>query len=107
MPMLREDLSITDAELDAATEAYVRERWPNVAEWRKAYSDAYNETRERIRFALEAAAKVRDAIARESDRAEEDERRKSMAEGPGPQYTQPSRFLVGLTQPSRRDGEGE
>jgi len=88
---------ITDAELDAATEAYVRERWPNVAEWRKAYSDAYNETRERIRFALEAAAKVRDAIAQESDRAEEDERRKSMAEGPGPQYT----------QSPRRDGEGE
>lgn len=83
--------NIPDAELDAATEAYVRERWPNVAEWRKAYSDAYNETRERIRFALEAAAKVRDAIDQESYRVEEEERRKSMAEGPGPQYTQPPR----------------
>jgi hypothetical protein len=50
---------ITDAELDAATEAYVRERWPNVSEWRKAYPQAWNETRERIRIALEAATKVR------------------------------------------------
>jgi hypothetical protein len=60
MPVLREDLSITDAEIDAATEAYVRERWKNVADWRKAYPVAWNDTRERIRFALEAAAKVRD-----------------------------------------------
>jgi hypothetical protein len=50
---------IIDAELDAATEAYVRERWPNVAEWRKAHPVVWNETRERLRFALEAAAKVR------------------------------------------------
>lgn len=50
---------VTDAELDAATEAYVRERWPQIAEWRKAYPNAYSETRERIRIALEAAAKVR------------------------------------------------
>jgi len=50
---------IPDAELDAATEAYVRERWKNVADWRKAYPSAWNETRERIRFALEAAARVR------------------------------------------------
>jgi hypothetical protein len=50
---------ITDAELDAATEAYVRERWKQVADWRKAHPAAWNETRERIRFALEAAAKIR------------------------------------------------
>ena len=50
---------VTDAELDAATEAYVRERWKDVADWRKAYPAAWNETRERIRFALDAAAKVR------------------------------------------------
>ena len=49
---------VTDAYVDAVTEAYVRERWPNVAEWRKAYPGAYNETRERIRIALEAAARV-------------------------------------------------
>jgi hypothetical protein len=47
---------ITDAELDAATEAYVRERWPQVTEWRAAYPAAFNETRERIRIALAAAA---------------------------------------------------
>ena len=50
---------ITDTELDAATEAYVRERWPNIADWRDAYPSAYRETRERIRIALAAAAKVR------------------------------------------------
>ncbi len=50
---------ITDAELDAATEAYVRERWKNVGEWRTAYPAAFNETRERIKIALEAAATVR------------------------------------------------
>jgi hypothetical protein len=50
---------IPEAEIDAATEAYVRERWKNVADWRRAYPAAWNETRERIRFALEAAAKVR------------------------------------------------
>jgi hypothetical protein len=53
------DLSISDAELDAATEAYVRERWKNVAEWRKGFPDVYSETRGRIKLALEAAAKVR------------------------------------------------
>ena len=50
---------IPDTELDAATEAYVRERWPQIAEWREAYPSAYRETRERIRIALAAAAKVR------------------------------------------------
>jgi len=50
---------IPDAELDAATEAYVRERWPYVEEWRKAFPAAFNETRERIRIALKAAATVR------------------------------------------------
>jgi len=50
---------ITDDELDAATEAYVRERWPQIAEWRETYPSAYRETRERIKVALEAAAKVR------------------------------------------------
>ncbi len=50
---------IPNAELDAATEAYVRERWPKVKEWAEAYPAAFNETRERIRIALEAAAKVR------------------------------------------------
>jgi hypothetical protein len=50
---------VPEAEIDAATEAYVRERWKNVADWRRAYPAAWNETRERIRFALEAAAKVR------------------------------------------------
>jgi len=52
---------VTDAYIDAVTEAYVRERWPNVAEWRKAYPAAYSETRERIRIALEAAVRVRES----------------------------------------------
>jgi len=33
----------------------VRERWPKVAEWRKAYPDVYNETASASGFALEAA----------------------------------------------------
>jgi len=58
---------ITDAELDAATEAYVRERWPHVNVWRAAYPAAFNETRERIRIALKAAAKVRAIFDKGSD----------------------------------------
>lgn len=53
------EIIIPDAELDAATEAYVGERWPNIAEWREAYPAAWNETRERMRLALEAAAEIR------------------------------------------------
>ena len=56
---LRLALPVTDAYIDAVTEFYVRERWKNVAEWRKAYPSVWNETRERMRVALEAAAKVR------------------------------------------------
>jgi hypothetical protein len=51
--------NITDAELDAATDAYVRKRWPHVKTWRDVYPSAWSETRERIRMALEAAAAVR------------------------------------------------
>lgn len=50
---------VTTAEVDAATEAYVMLRWPQTKEWRKAYPQAWNETRERIKVALEAAAAVR------------------------------------------------
>jgi len=50
---------VTDAEVDAATDAYVRERWPNVKKWREAHPHVWGETRERIRIALAAAAKVR------------------------------------------------
>jgi len=49
---------ITDAELDAATDAYVAQRWP-VKEWRDAYPQVWAETRERMRGALIAAAMVR------------------------------------------------
>jgi hypothetical protein len=52
-------VDITDAELDAATDAYVRQRWPNVEEWHERFPEAWRETRERIRLALVAAAKVR------------------------------------------------
>jgi hypothetical protein len=51
---------ITDAELDAATDAYVRQRWPNVEEWRERFPEAWRETRDRIRLALQAAARVRE-----------------------------------------------
>jgi hypothetical protein len=54
-----EPIDISDAELDAATDAYVRQRWPNVEEWRRAYPEQWLGTRERIRLALVAAAKVR------------------------------------------------
>jgi hypothetical protein len=50
---------VADTELDAATEAYVRQRWPNVEDWRERFPEAWRETRDRIRLALQAAAKVR------------------------------------------------
>lgn len=53
-------VDITDAELDAATEAYVAARWPEVKDWRKAWPQQWQETRDRIRLALVAAAKVRE-----------------------------------------------
>jgi hypothetical protein len=56
-----EPIDIPDSELDAATEAYVRQRWPNVEEWRERFPEAWRETRDRIRLALQAAAKVREA----------------------------------------------
>jgi hypothetical protein len=51
---------ITDAELDAATYAYVAARWPEVPDWHKAWPQQWQETRDRIRLALQAAAKVRE-----------------------------------------------
>jgi hypothetical protein len=50
----------TDAELDAATDAYIAARWPEVKDWRKAWPQQWHETRDRIRLALQAAAKVRE-----------------------------------------------
>jgi hypothetical protein len=50
----------TEAELDAATDAYVASRWNDAKEWRKAYPAQWHETRERIRLALQAAAKARE-----------------------------------------------
>ena len=49
----------TDEELDAAAEAYVRQRWPHVKVWREQFPDAWRETRIRIHAALIAAALVR------------------------------------------------
>jgi hypothetical protein len=51
----------TNAELDAATKAYVAARWPHVKDWRAVYPQQWQETRDRIRLALQAAAKVREA----------------------------------------------
>jgi hypothetical protein len=51
----------TDAELDAATDAYVASRWNDAREWRKSYPAQWQETRDRIKVALQAAAKVRGA----------------------------------------------
>jgi hypothetical protein len=56
---------ITDAELDAATLAYVGTRWPDKdgeVPWRKAHPQAWLETRDRMRFALLAAAEVRGVL---------------------------------------------
>jgi hypothetical protein len=55
-----EPIDITDAELDAATYAYVAARWPEVPDWHKAWPQQWQETRDRIRLALQAAAKVRE-----------------------------------------------
>jgi hypothetical protein len=55
-----EPIDISDDELDAATDAYVASRWNDATEWRKAYPAQYHETRDRIRLALQAAAKVRE-----------------------------------------------
>jgi hypothetical protein len=54
-----EPIDITDAELDAATDAYVRQRWPNVEEWRERFPEAWRDTRIKMHAALMAAAKVR------------------------------------------------
>jgi hypothetical protein len=51
---------ISNAELDAATDAYVRQRWPNVEEWSERFPEAWREMRDRIRLALQAAAIVRE-----------------------------------------------
>jgi len=51
----------TDAEIDAATLAYVAARWTKADEWRRDHPQAWIETRERIAKALEAAAAVRAA----------------------------------------------
>jgi hypothetical protein len=48
-------MDTTDAELDAATDAYVRQRWPDVKEWRRTYPEQWLGTRERIKLALQAA----------------------------------------------------
>jgi hypothetical protein len=50
----------TDAELDAATDAYVCQRWPNAEEWRERFPEAWRETRIKMRAALIAAATVRE-----------------------------------------------
>jgi hypothetical protein len=50
---------IIDAELDAATNAYVGMRWPDVADWRERYPQAWNEIRANMNAALIAAARVR------------------------------------------------
>jgi hypothetical protein len=61
LPASRPELiDITDAELDVATDAYVRQRWLNVEEWRERFPEAWRETRDRIRLALVAAAMVRE-----------------------------------------------
>ena len=49
----------TDAEIDAATLAYVGSRWKTPEMWRDSYPQQYAETRARIADALRAAAKVR------------------------------------------------
>ena len=49
----------SDAELDAATDAYVRQRWPNVEEWRERFPEAWRDTRIKMHAALIAAAKVK------------------------------------------------
>jgi hypothetical protein len=53
------DTVITDRQLDAATLAYVSQRYPNVETWRTAFPEAWRETRKRIHAALIAAAAVR------------------------------------------------
>jgi hypothetical protein len=59
-PSPAEPIAITDAELDAATLAYMDVRYPGGAEaWRKAWPTAWRELRDRMRFALLAAAAVR------------------------------------------------
>jgi hypothetical protein len=53
------DAVITDAMLDAATLAYVGQRYANPEEWRERFPGAWNETRIRVHAALLAADAVR------------------------------------------------
>jgi hypothetical protein len=50
---------ITDAELDAATLAYVGQRYQNPEEWRERFPEAWRDTRVKMQAALIAAAMVR------------------------------------------------
>lgn len=50
---------ISDAELDAATLAYIGGRYEKPEEWRKRFPAAWLETRVRVHAALLAAAAVR------------------------------------------------
>jgi hypothetical protein len=53
------DAVITDAMLDAATLAYVGQRYANPEEWRERFPGAWDETRIRVHAALLAADAVR------------------------------------------------
>jgi hypothetical protein len=48
-------MDLSDAELDAATDAYLVARWPAVKGGREAYPENWTKTRERIKLALAAA----------------------------------------------------
>jgi hypothetical protein len=54
-------IRIADVALDAATEAYVRQRWLYVKEWRERFPDVWNDTRIRIKAALIAYETVKEA----------------------------------------------
>jgi hypothetical protein len=56
-------VEITDAVLDAATEAYVKARWPDVQQWRQSFPDAWLEVRGKVQDALVAAIAVWSAPA--------------------------------------------
>lgn len=57
--------SPTAADIDAATDAYIAQRYPNGADWKAQFPTQYAEIRERMTVALEAAAKLQQIASTE------------------------------------------
>lgn len=51
----------TAADIDVATDAYVAQRYTDAATWKQAYPAQYAELRERMKIAIETAAKASQA----------------------------------------------